>query len=82
MASAMSNNTHFPTNPFAAQQRLLRERLYFLLADLHPLLKTDVMRALEERGKLLSQSHTDANSEAILPAGAWSMLTTIYGLGH
>ena len=49
----MSNDTQPPVNLFAAQQEVLRERLIFLLATQHPVLRADVVRALEEEGKLL-----------------------------
>jgi len=45
-AYAMSNDTQPPVNLFAAQQDILRERLLFLLATLHPVLRADVVRAL------------------------------------
>jgi geranylgeranyl pyrophosphate synthase len=65
-----------PGNPFAAHQDILRERLYRLLAPLHPALLTDVERALSEKGKLL----TDGDANQISPtqqAGTWPLLTLL-----
>ena len=80
----MSNDARPPLNMFAAQQNLLVERLNFLIAPLHPLLRADVLCALEEKGKLLSRSHTDASAASssnlqppTLPAGAWPLLTLL-----
>lgn len=69
-----------PLNVFAAQQGLLRERLHLLLEVLHPVLRADIICALEERGKLLSQSQTQAEtnlSPPNLPAGVWPLLTLL-----
>lgn len=74
----MSKEAQPPTNPFAAQQQLLRERLHLLLSTLHPVLQADVRRALEERGKLLSQSSYDAiTATPDLPSGSWPLLTLL-----
>jgi geranylgeranyl pyrophosphate synthase len=76
----MGNNDQPPImNPFAAQQQVLRERLHHLLATLHPLLKPDVIVALEGEGKLLSQpAPAEANSpSSALPAGVWPLLTLL-----
>jgi len=75
---AMSNDVQSPLNPFAAHQQLLRERLHHLLATLHPVLYTDVVRALEGEGKLLSHPRVNAGSPApTLPAGVWPLLTLL-----
>ena len=67
-----------PENPFAAQQRMLRERLNFLLTGLHPEVYADVVRAFQEAGKLLCQSPDDVNSPHFdRPAGIWSLLTLL-----
>jgi geranylgeranyl pyrophosphate synthase len=70
-----------PVNPFAAHQHLLHERLHYLLAQLHPALHADVVRALEGEGKLLSPSHFDLNppnlQKPTLPAGVWPLLTLL-----
>lgn len=72
----MSNKAQQPVNPFAARQRLLLERLSFLLSTLHPALQADVKRAFEERGKLLYQSSSDeSNVHTGPPAGSWPLLT-------
>jgi len=74
----MSNDVQSPLNPFAAHQQLLRERLHHLLATLHPVLYTDVVRALEGEGKLLSHPRVNADSPApTLPAGVWPLLTLL-----
>lgn len=74
----MSKEAQLPVNPFAAQQQLLRERLHYLLSTLHPALRKDVIRAFQERGKLLSQSSYDASAaEPDLPAGSWPLLTLL-----
>src|SRR6266704_368228 len=74
-AYAMSNDTQPPVNLFAAQQEVLRERLLFLLATQHPVLRADVVRALEEEGKLLAKPRADA--VAVRPAGSWALLTML-----
>ncbi|MFL5591496.1 MAG: polyprenyl synthetase family protein [Ktedonobacteraceae bacterium] len=71
----MSNDTQPPVNLFAAQQEVLRERLIFLLATQHPVLRADVVHALEEEGKLLAKPRTDA--VAVRPAGSWALLTML-----
>jgi len=78
----MSNDALPPLNMFAAQQRLLVERLNLLIATVHPLLRADVLHALEEKGKILFRSHTDASlgnspnpQPPALPAGTWPLLT-------
>src|SRR5436853_7762009 len=80
----MGNNAQPPVNLFAAQQQLLVERLNLLLMPLHPLLRTDVISALEGKGKLLFRPHTDTdpihspNSQSPTPpAGVWSLLTLL-----
>jgi geranylgeranyl pyrophosphate synthase len=71
----MSNDTQPPVNLFAAQQEVLRERLLFLLATQHPALRADIVRALEEEGKLLAKPPADA--VAVRPAGSWALLTML-----
>ena len=71
----MSNDTQPPVNLFAAQQEVLRERLLFLLAKQHPVLRADVVRALEEEGKLLAKPRADA--VAVRPSGSWALLTML-----
>ena len=71
----MSNDTQPPVNLFAAQQEVLRERLLFLLATQHPVLRADVVRALEEEGKLLAKPRADA--VAVRPDGSWALLTML-----
>src|SRR5438128_1029430 len=74
----MSSDNQSPINPFAAQQSLLRERLHFFLASLHPALCADVVLALEEEGKLLAPFQADSNlSNPALTAGVWSLLTLL-----
>ena len=72
----MSNDAQLPVNPFAAQQQLLRERLHHLLSTAHPVLRRDIKRAFEEKGKLLFQSSEPVSiTEADRPAGSWPLLT-------
>lgn len=74
----MSNDALPPINPFAAQQDMLRERLNHFLASLHPLVRADSIRALEEKGKLLSRPTPDTSSpNPSLPAGTWPLLTLL-----
>ena len=71
----MSSDTQPPVNLFAAQQEVLRERLPFLLATQHSVLRGDIVRALEEEGKLLAKPRADA--VAVRPAGSWALLTML-----
>ena len=77
----LSDHIQPPANPFAAHQHLLGERLRLLLAALPPVLYKDVVRALEEEGKLLGPTHTDLNppdpQKLALPAGVWPLLTLL-----
>ena len=63
-------------NPFATSQRLLQERLRLLLEALSPELRTDVVHALEGRGKLL-YALEDESAHPALPAGVWPLLTLL-----
>jgi geranylgeranyl diphosphate synthase, type I len=57
---------------------MLIERLNLLLAALDSVLHTDVIRALEGAGKLLSQpEHQADHPDPTLPAGAWPLLTLL-----
>jgi geranylgeranyl pyrophosphate synthase len=67
----MGNDVQSPGNPFAALQQMLRERLNFLLAVLHPAVYADVVRAFQDDGKLLCLSPANR------PAGIWSLLTLL-----
>ena len=74
----MSNDAQLPVNPFAARQQLLRERLYLLLAKVHPALQADVKRAFADNGKLLFQSSNDASvASPGQPSGSWPLLTLL-----
>ena len=55
---------------FDVYQALLREQLNIFLQTLHPLLKEDVVRALQEPGKLFA---SDTSTRSV-PAGVWSLL--------
>lgn len=81
MASEANKAVNPPTNPFAAQQRLLQERLQFFLTTLHPMLRPDVAYALEAEGKLLSRPRIQINPSSSqpppLPAGVWPLLTLL-----
>ncbi len=68
----MSKDRVFSFSQYAAQQALLRERLYLLLATLDPLLKSDVQQALADKGKLLYQP--DKSLSLALPPGNWALL--------
>lgn len=70
--SGKSQDKLIPLNSFAAQQQWLRERLLLMLATLHPLLQSDVQKALESKGKLLYQSHDEISS--VYPVGNWALL--------
>ncbi len=75
----MSSHDQVQSQPFAAHQHRLRERFTPFLQELHPLLRSDVLRALTEQGKLLA--HDEPNiSRPTLPAGAWSLLTLLVAL--
>lgn len=77
----MSDHVQHSEDRFAAHQLMLRERLRFFLAALHPVLDADVVHALEGRGKLLSPSRTDLDppdpQPPALPAGVWPLLTLL-----
>jgi geranylgeranyl pyrophosphate synthase len=75
VANAVDKDTQPPANLFAAHQHVLRERLLLLLEPLHPALRVDVVRALEEEGKLLAKS--PAHAIAVRPAGSWALLTML-----
>jgi geranylgeranyl pyrophosphate synthase len=78
MSSVMSSNIPPSNNPYAAQQKILIERLEFFLAILPPIIRTDVVLALEEEGKLLSRHRTSTVlPHTNLPAGSWSLLTLL-----
>ncbi len=68
----MSKDRLSPFRQYAAQQALLRERVHFILATLHPLLRSDVLQVLEDKGKLLYQP--DMSKSSALPAGSWALL--------
>jgi geranylgeranyl pyrophosphate synthase len=74
----MDNDTQPEINPFAAQQRILRERLQFFLVTLPPIIRADVMYVLEGQGKLLSQSPQRTNlSPSSRIEGVWPLLTLL-----
>ncbi len=75
----MSKDARAPENPFAARQAFLRERLYAIIATLHPTLRSDVECVLSEKGKLLSPTD-DTSSTRVLPAGTWALLTLLVAL--
>jgi geranylgeranyl pyrophosphate synthase len=74
----MSNNSQPSKETFAAHQQLLRERLFHLLTALHPMLRDDVIFALESEGRLLSQSYSNTDSPPpTLSVGSWPLLTLL-----
>src|SRR6266516_2278138 len=77
MTSA-TDDTQGSEGPFEVYQRILRERLRFFLYPLQSTLRSDIMRALQETGKLLDIAQTDKN--APVPAGSWSLLTLLTAL--
>ncbi len=63
---------------FAAHQHLLRERLHLLLATLHSDLHADVVRTLEDSGKLLFQPDEESNSFPFASSfSTWPLLTLL-----
>ena len=72
----MNNDAQAPESQFAAQQRLLFERLQFFMRTIPSNLHADILFALETEGKLLSLAHK-ANSiiQARHIAGSWALLT-------
>ena len=72
----MSDDTHSSPTILAAHQFLLRERLHKLVATIHPLLRADILVALEEGGKLLAQPPGEQGAtKPALPSGVWPLLT-------
>ncbi len=64
--------------PFEIYQHILRERLQSFLDPLQIILRSDVLRALQETGKLFDTTQT---GESIpIPAGSWSLLTLLITL--
>ena len=77
MTSVM-DDTQGSKEPFEVYQRMLRERLQSFLDPLHPMLRSDVARALQETGKLFDITQTGARGS--VPAGSWSLLTLLIAL--
>jgi geranylgeranyl pyrophosphate synthase len=75
---AAATDAQEPMEPFEVYQRILRERLQSFLDPLQTLLQSDVVRALQETGKLLDT--TQASKSGPLPAGSWSLLTLLIAL--
>jgi geranylgeranyl pyrophosphate synthase len=76
----MINSNDQPTsNPYAAQQKMLVERLEYSLAAIPPVLRADIELSLEGEGKLLVCRHKDVSAldHQDLPAGSWSLLTLL-----
>lgn len=72
----MNHNVESLVNPFAAHQQLLYERLRFFLNDIPAPLQDDVIRALQEPGKLLAAFKSkNLNVDESSPNGIWSLLT-------
>src|SRR5579875_1304841 len=70
----MKDDLQGATVLFAPYQSQLRERLQRFLDELHPALRVDVARVLEEEGKLLAPPAPVATSRT-LAAGVWPLLT-------
>ncbi len=65
----------------AVYQATLREQLHTCLSSLHPLIKADVVLALQQPGKLLySAKDAQAVSPLQPPAGSWALLTFLVAL--
>ena len=73
-----ATNAQEPMGPFEVYQCPLRERLQFFLEPLQTPLRSDVIRALQEPGKLLDTTQTGENVP--VPAGSWSLLTLLIAL--
>ncbi len=72
----MTQNYQPIVNLVAAQQALLIERLSFLLAPLHHMLRADVTRALQGEGKLLYRPGVQSDPSRPVPlAGMWALAT-------
>lgn len=72
----MGDNAQSHIHTFAAQRRLLVERLHIFLAPLHSDLYADVLQALETEGKLLSvKDEIDTATRSSSIAGSWPLLT-------
>lgn len=67
----MNNFESLDVKLFDEYKYLLRERLNTFLNTLHPLIKNDVIRALQEPGKLFSLS---SSTRLTSPDGMWSLL--------
>ncbi len=76
--TSVKDDAQGPVRPFNVYQRILRERLQLFLDTLHPVLRVDVLRALQETGKLFDPGQTDADTP--VPAGSWSLLTLLIAL--
>lgn len=64
-----------------AYQAVLRKQLHIGLSSLHPLLRSDVVLALQQPGKLLySAKDAQAVSPHQPPAGSWALLTFLVAL--
>ncbi|MDQ6662618.1 MAG: polyprenyl synthetase family protein, partial [Chloroflexota bacterium] len=71
----MSNEAHSSLPFIVAHQQMLREQLSLSLEKLHPTLQSDVICALQEQGKLLSQStHLEGDATSHTIVGSWSLL--------
>ncbi len=69
----MGNFNYTLSELFVELQQELREQLSIFLYTLQPLIRADVILALEEPGKLFAQSHVDATSFE----GGWSLLSLL-----
>jgi geranylgeranyl diphosphate synthase, type I len=65
--------------PFASYQQVLCERLLSLLSVLHPLIRADVLVALQQRGKLLA-SFAYQYQRSSIPDGSWSLVVLLVAL--
>jgi geranylgeranyl pyrophosphate synthase len=76
-SGSLENNKIKPSKSlFLANQERLRECLYTYLAEQHPLLREDSIRAFMMPGKLLAQERKDR----LVPNGSWALLSFLLTL--
>src|SRR5690348_16933413 len=76
----MSSTSYDNCIALAASQQLLRERLAIFLSDIHPMMRPDLLAALQMPGKLLSHDHRESDAEGEEqrpPAGLWPLVTLL-----
>jgi geranylgeranyl pyrophosphate synthase len=71
--SQLEDDSFLPGNLFSSYQEKLCECLYTFLANLHPVLKRDVVQAFMTPGKLLAQKGTGQQQ----PEGVWALFSLL-----